>query len=95
MDHGAEHSEAPLGSSGEVRRRAPQNKPWTWWARVCIDVSDRSETLGYSVEVHDGEHLESIHVFPCGPFDDPVEVFADALVWLRETYGEQLALTLF
>lgn len=65
------------------------------WARICIDVDDRANVRGYSVEVHSEFSLEAVHVFPCGPFDEPATVFADALEWLRHTYGEQLQLSIF
>lgn len=65
------------------------------WARVCIDVNDRGEVVGYSVEVHTNGELLAVHVFPNGPFDYPLETFADALQWLRQEYGEQLTLSLF
>jgi len=95
MDHGVERSETPLGSSGPLSAGGPGTSRWATWSRVCVDVSDRGEVLGYSVEVHSPDSLEAIHVFPCGPFDDPPAVFALAIEWLRETYGEQLSLSLF
>lgn len=64
------------------------------WARVCVDVNDRADVLGWSIEVHHADELVAVHVFPCGPFDDPTSSFASALEWLHERYGEQLRLTL-
>ena len=94
MDHGAEQREAPLSSGPGDPPPGTTSSTWSTWARVCIDVSDRGDVLGYSVEVHSATELEAVHVFPCGPFDDPVSVFAQALTWLRQTYGEQLQLSL-
>lgn len=65
------------------------------WARVCIDVNDRQDVVGYSVEVHGESTLDAVHVFPCGPFDSPAEVLVDALEYLTEQYGTQLELSLF
>lgn len=65
------------------------------WARVCIDVNDRKDVVGYSVEIHRSDVLHAVHVFPCGPFDSPVEVLQTALEWLFEQYGTQLTLSLF
>lgn len=65
------------------------------WARVCIDVDDRRNVVGYSVEVHRSDELFAVHVFPCGPFDSPAEVLEATLTWLFEKYGEQLELQLF
>jgi hypothetical protein len=62
------------------------------WARICVDVDDRQNVHGWSVEVHVGDELEAIHVFPCGPFDSPGDEFLKALVWLFERYGTQLEL---
>jgi hypothetical protein len=65
------------------------------WARVCVDVDDRGNVRGYSVEVHDDRELVTLKVWPCGPFDTPAEVLAEALAWLSSTYGTQLTLSLF
>lgn len=62
------------------------------WARVCIDLDHRHNVLGWSVEVHNQDELAAVHVFPCGPFDIPAEVFADAVDWLHHQYGAQLQL---
>jgi len=65
------------------------------WARICIDVNDRGEVKGYSVEVHHDDTLEAIHVWPVGPFQSPHDELTRLLVWLQATYGEQLTLSLF
>lgn len=65
------------------------------WARICIDVNDRQEVVGYSVEVHSDRELIAVHVFPCGPFDSPSDVLDGAIKWLFDAYGQQLVLSLF
>jgi len=65
------------------------------WARICIDVNDRQDVMGWSVEVHHGESLLAVHVFPNGPFDDPAETLRDAVDWIHEQYGTQLRLAVF
>jgi len=65
------------------------------WARICIDVNDRGDVVGYSVEVHSADALEAVHVFPCGPFDSPHDVLTETVTWLQHRYGEQLTLSLF
>jgi hypothetical protein len=65
------------------------------WARICIDVDDRRNVIGYSVEVHVKDQLEAVYVFPCGPFDAPWDTLNLAIEWLFERYGEQLELSLF
>lgn len=65
------------------------------WARMCIDVNDRCEVVGYSIEVHSVDALEAVHVWPVGPFDSPAEELERCIAWLQATYGQQLELSLF
>lgn len=65
------------------------------WARCAVDINDRGDVLGYSVEVHDDDEVATVKVWPCGPFDSPAEVLAEALAWYSATYGQQLTLGLF
>jgi len=65
------------------------------WARICIDVNDRQDVVGFSAEVHNADDLVGVLVFPCGPFDSPVSCLTTAINELVSRYGEQLELTLF
>jgi hypothetical protein len=65
------------------------------WARVCIDVDDDQKVIGYSAEVHDGDELTDVIVWPVPVDVSAFDVLQCALADLHRRYGTQLALELF
>lgn len=65
------------------------------WARVCIDVDDDQHVIGFSAEVHSGEEITDIIVWPVAPDVSAFDVLQVALADLHRRYGTQLALELF
>ena len=62
------------------------------WARVCIDFSDSQEVIGYSAEVHSGEEMVDLIVWPVLRDMSPFDVLKVAMADLHRRYGDQLAL---
>lgn len=65
------------------------------WARVCVDVNDRQEVIGFSAEVHQGDEITDLIVWPVAPDVSAFDVLQVALADLHRRYGTQLALELF
>jgi hypothetical protein len=65
------------------------------WARLSIDVNDRAEVLGYSLEAHGPDGIDETIAWPCGPFDSPFEELDKLLKEAHRRYGEQMVLDLF
>lgn len=65
------------------------------WARVCIDVDQDQQVIGFSAEVHSGDEIVDIIVWPVAPDVGAFDVLQCALADLHRRYGTQLALELF
>lgn len=65
------------------------------WARICIDVNDVQEVIGFSAEVHSGDEITDIIVWPVAHDVSALDVLQCALADLHRRYGTQLALELF
>lgn len=49
------------------------------WTRLCIDVDDRGDVRGISIERHDGDGPTTVWTTSVGPFDDPHQALETAL----------------
>lgn len=62
------------------------------WSRLCVDVDDRGNVRGCSVEVHDLDGPTTIWTTSVGPFDDEHAALQTALDYLRSHIGTQTTL---
>lgn len=64
----------------------------TVWSRVCVDLDDRGNVRGCSVELHDTDGPTTVWTTAVGPFDDAQAALESALQWLGANLGTQTSL---
>lgn len=93
MDHGAEHSEAPLGSSplGPTAGRGTSRDRTA--LSVVIHLDEQGHPLSWGWRHLDAMHdVDGIGAGPSGPFDTAADALLDAMTHYRLACGEQLEL---
>jgi len=62
------------------------------FSRLCVDVDDRGNVRGISIEMHDSQGPTTLWTTAVGPFDDVHQALDTALLRHRELVGEQRTL---
>lgn len=62
------------------------------WSRLCVDVDNRGNVRGCSVEMHDTDGPTTVWTTAIGPFDDAHAALETALLWQRQHLGAQATL---